>query len=153
MNEKYHIDVTPEEDTLYRDNPRNKKDPQNFSLFKNPIFWIVVCVHLGVFSVFAIDVSPKKDTIDVQTPIVKSTPTPNPTPLQTPLPEPVSPINQVTPIVPNKTNNLTKEYVIKQGDTIHSIAKKYKLNYDRLLKMNNIQDPNKIIIGQKLKFL
>jgi len=151
MIEKYHIDVTPEEDSLFQDKPRNKKESQNFSLFKNWIFWIVVCVHFGIFSVFAIAEAPKKDTNNTQTSSEKNTPTPTPSPSPTP-PQQITQVNTIQ-APPNKTNNLTKEYVIKHGDTIHSIAKKYKLNYERLLKINNIQDPNKIIVGQKLKFL
>lgn len=47
----------------------------------------------------------------------------------------------------------TKEYVVKQGDSVYSISKKYKLSVDRLIKLNNIKDVNKIQIGQTLKFM
>jgi LysM repeat protein len=51
------------------------------------------------------------------------------------------------------SNDLTKNYTIKNGDTIFSIAKKYKLDYDRLIKINGIKDPNKIKTGETLKFM
>ena len=47
----------------------------------------------------------------------------------------------------------TQIYQVKQGDTINSIAKKYRLVTERLMKINNIKDPNKIYVGQTLKFL
>jgi len=47
----------------------------------------------------------------------------------------------------------TQTYQVKQGDTINSIAKKYRLVTERLMKINNIKDPNKIYVGQTLKFL
>ena len=51
------------------------------------------------------------------------------------------------------TRQFVKEYTIKQGDTITTIAKKYKLSTERLIKINNIKDVNKIQVGQKLKFM
>jgi LysM repeat protein len=42
-------------------------------------------------------------------------------------------------------------YVIQRGDTPASIAKKLKVNSADLLKANNIDDPRKLQIGQKLQ--
>jgi LysM repeat protein len=66
-------------------------------------------------------------------------------------PKPIEPPNQAT----NKINTpkMTKEYVVKQGDTLNGIAKKYRLNTQRLIKLNNIQDINKVTVGQVLKFM
>jgi LysM repeat protein len=44
-----------------------------------------------------------------------------------------------------------KYYVIQRGDTPASIAKKLKVNSADLLKVNNIDDPKKLQIGQRLQ--
>ena len=43
-----------------------------------------------------------------------------------------------------------KTYVVKKGDNPVSIAKKLKVPYDDLMELNNIEDPRKLRIGQKL---
>lgn len=50
----------------------------------------------------------------------------------------------------NITNNSARTYVVKKGDTLSSIAKKYNTTYQKIAKDNNISDPNKIYVGQKL---
>ncbi len=42
-------------------------------------------------------------------------------------------------------------YTVKKGDTIYSISKKYDVDQDQLMNKNNINDPTKLQIGQKLK--
>ena len=42
-------------------------------------------------------------------------------------------------------------YVVKKGDTLSKIAQKYNTTYQALAKLNNIKDPDKIYVGQKLK--
>jgi LysM repeat protein len=49
--------------------------------------------------------------------------------------------------------NYTKTYIVKKGDTIGAIARKYHLVTRRLLKLNNIKDEDKIKEGQTLRFL
>jgi N-acetylmuramoyl-L-alanine amidase len=49
------------------------------------------------------------------------------------------------------TSELEKYYVIQRGDTPASIAKKLKVNSADLLKVNNIEDPKKLQIGQRLQ--
>ncbi len=44
----------------------------------------------------------------------------------------------------------TKVYYVQQGDSPARIAKKFKVSYASLLKTNNIDDPKKLQIGQKL---
>ena len=44
----------------------------------------------------------------------------------------------------------TKTYIVKKGDTLSSIAKKYGTNYQKIAKDNGIANPNKIYVGQKL---
>ena len=57
--------------------------------------------------------------------------------------------------VQNKVNELMnkptyKTYTVKAGDTLGGIAKKYGTTYQKIAKDNNIKDPNKIYVGQKL---
>lgn len=42
-------------------------------------------------------------------------------------------------------------YVVAKGDNPYTIAKKLHVSYNELIKVNNIEDPTKIQIGQKLK--
>lgn len=42
-------------------------------------------------------------------------------------------------------------YVVKSGDTLSSIAGKYGTTYQVLAKYNNISNPNRISVGQKIK--
>ncbi len=43
-----------------------------------------------------------------------------------------------------------KVYVVQHGDSPAGIAKKFKVSFASLLKTNNIEDPKKLQIGQKL---
>jgi LysM repeat protein len=43
-----------------------------------------------------------------------------------------------------------RSYVVQRGDSPAGIAKKFKVTYADLLKANNIEDPKKLQIGQKL---
>ena len=42
-------------------------------------------------------------------------------------------------------------YTVKSGDTLSGIASKYGTSYTKLAKMNNISNPNKIYVGQKIR--
>jgi LysM repeat protein len=42
-------------------------------------------------------------------------------------------------------------YVVKSGDTLGGIAKRYGTTYQHLAEINGIPNPNKIGIGQKIK--
>ena len=42
-------------------------------------------------------------------------------------------------------------YTVKKGDTLTSIAKKYKTTVKQLVAWNNIKNPNLIRVGQKLR--
>ena len=42
-------------------------------------------------------------------------------------------------------------YVVASGDNPYTIAKKLHVSYNALLTLNDIKDPTKIQIGQKLK--
>ena len=42
-------------------------------------------------------------------------------------------------------------YTVKKGDTLSSIAAKYKTTYQKIARDNNIKNPNRIYVGQVLK--
>ncbi len=48
----------------------------------------------------------------------------------------------------SKTSQTT--YIIKKGDTLTSIAKRYNTTYQKIASDNGISNPNKIYVGQKL---
>ena len=55
----------------------------------------------------------------------------------------------------NQKSNTNKSssqitYVVKAGDTLSGIAKRYKTTYQRLAQVNNISNPNLIRVGQKI---
>ena len=41
-------------------------------------------------------------------------------------------------------------YVVKPGDSVWKIAKKYKTSMDNIIKTNNLENPDLIDIGQKI---
>ena len=159
----YHIDTTQEEDNLFKDLPSEtkKSTPLKQGGFAK-IFYTVFGIHLigaGLVSLstFSANADTTKETNKAPevAPIAESSPTPVPTP--TPVPAPVVVDKPATKAPVQQTNkpvkkDKAKSYVVKKGDTIHSIVKKYKLSSARLIKINNIKDTNKIIVGQVLKF-
>lgn len=55
---------------------------------------------------------------------------------------------------PTKTTSASgsdNTYVVKEGDTLLAIANKLDVDYKEFLKLNNIDDPSKLQIGQVLK--
>lgn len=55
-----------------------------------------------------------------------------------------------TPTTP-ATSTTEEIYVVKSGDTLSDIAKKYGTTYQKLAAYNNISNPNVITVGQKIK--
>lgn len=93
---------------------------------------------------------------DQPKPATKLEATPTPTPVATPSPSPKPKVVTKIPekINPNYPNpKFTTEYVVKKGDTFYKIVKVYGLNAEKLKKLNNIKDENKLMLGQKLKFM
>ena len=41
-------------------------------------------------------------------------------------------------------------YVVKPGDTLGALAKKYNCTIEQLCRWNNIRNPDQIMVGQKL---
>ena len=58
-------------------------------------------------------------------------------------------VGQILKIGKNISSNEYKEYIVKRGDTLYSIAKKFNMSVDELKKLNNLTN-NIISIGQKL---
>lgn len=56
----------------------------------------------------------------------------------------------VNKIMAGKISSITY-YTVKSGDTLTSIAKKYKTTVAKLVSLNGIKNPNRINIGQKLR--
>jgi len=54
---------------------------------------------------------------------------------------------------PKPNEKYTKHYVVRVGDTFNGIVRRYKLNPDKLKKINNIKDENKLVVGQVLKLM
>lgn len=50
----------------------------------------------------------------------------------------------------NSSNN-GQVYTVKSGDTLSGIASKYNTTYTHLANINDITDPNKIYVGQRIK--
>ena len=67
---------------------------------------------------------------------------------------PATPSEVVTPKVeevkPPVAEVATKTYVVQAGDSLGSIASRFKVPAKDLVKLNNITNPNKIRVGQKL---
>jgi len=57
----------------------------------------------------------------------------------------------VAPTTASPSTNGMTEYTVAKGDNPYKIAKKFKITPSDLMKVNNITDPKKIQIGQKLK--
>jgi LysM repeat protein len=75
---------------------------------------------------------------------------------QNPPPAPSSPLPLVATSSQDETSKAPaqealKDYTIVKGDNPYKLAKKFHVSYEELMKMNNITDPRKIQIGQKLK--
>ncbi len=52
---------------------------------------------------------------------------------------------------PVPVTSAAMEYTIVKGDNPYKIAKRFHVPYDQLIKFNNITDPRKMQIGQKIK--
>jgi LysM repeat protein len=173
---QYHIDVTPEEDNLFRehtDQPNKIKTALSKLMQPklNTALIVVAGLHVAVvLAIFGFTNSSnasehqisqkdgnktetipealKKNDEEFLTKEVAATPQPTPPPVeQQHNPPPTQPMKA------KPAKQYTAKYVVKTGDTVYSISRKYKLNVDRLIKINDIKDPNKIVIGQTLKFM
>jgi LysM repeat protein len=82
----------------------------------------------------------------------------NPTPSVVAKPEPQQPVAaapkpaapEPKPVAKAEPSSSGQSYVVARGDNPYSIAKKFKVTQDALMKANKIDDPRKLQIGQKL---
>ena len=131
-------------------------------------FWLVLAIHLfggvGLLSLTGgtktANAEDKKFLESKESQFVgveQPTPTPTPEPVKEEPPPKHSPKDnwpkgKPKVVYPAKPI-ITKEYVVKKGDTLYAISKRYKLSFEKLKEINKIKDPQKIFVGQKLKFL
>jgi LysM repeat protein len=54
------------------------------------------------------------------------------------------------PLKKSKRSKQEQTYVVKQGDTLYSIAKKFKLTVDKIVTLNSLNSTD-LAIGQQLK--
>lgn len=67
-----------------------------------------------------------------------------------------APATAATPTAPapqpvTATGGGTFDYTIVAGDTLASIAARFDVTQDEIVKLNNLTDPNKLVLGQVLK--
>ena len=58
---------------------------------------------------------------------------------------------ETAPTVAATANTATRSYTVVKGDTPTSIAKKFNMTSTELLKLNKLDDPKKMQVGQTLK--
>jgi nucleoid-associated protein YgaU len=63
----------------------------------------------------------------------------------------VAVVPAVQPVAAVAVDSAAKTYTVVKGDNPVAIAKKMGVNYDEMLKINGIEDPRKLQIGQVLK--
>src|SRR5690554_3740638 len=62
--------------------------------------------------------------------------------------------NDFLDMIESKSEELSNEdgvYIVKSGDTLSGIAKRYDTSVSELVRLNNIANPNLIRVGQKIK--
>ena len=64
---------------------------------------------------------------------------------------PAKPVEHKQPDTAAKPIESGQVYTVAKGDNPVAIAKRFHVNYDELLKLNKIDDPKKLQIGQKLQ--
>ena len=58
---------------------------------------------------------------------------------------------ETAPPKQSEQSNVAKIHVVKAGETLSGIAKKYNTTVEALVKKNAIKNKNKIYVGQRLK--
>ena len=64
---------------------------------------------------------------------------------------PASPVAVQAPTSPADAESRTPTYTVKRGDTLFQIALDHGLDYKELAAWNNLENPNKILVGQVLR--
>jgi LysM repeat protein len=97
-----------------------------------------------------------RSNADVVKPVARATPKPVAEvvakPAETPhrklAEDPVKPPVKETAVA---VKDSARSYTVVKGDKLVTIAKKFHVSYDELSKINKIEDPKKLKIGQKLR--
>lgn len=129
------------------------------STLKDPLpghLWRLA-VALGLVSVAVITLGQNFQTIPTQTEALSNTDTPSPTATVTFTPHTVKtrvgliPTVTSTPRPPTPTPTPQPIYYeVEEGDVAVSIADRYNIGVETLLKVNNVDDPTLLQIGQEL---
>ena len=88
--------------------------------------------------------SPTTISVDVATPTPGIAPPSSPTVAA----QDVSPTPPASPTKPGSSETVT--YTIQSGDTLYSIAQRYGMTLDEIMKLNNITDSSSLTVGQVL---
>ncbi|MCK9588267.1 MAG: LysM peptidoglycan-binding domain-containing protein [Terrimicrobiaceae bacterium] len=94
--------------------------------------------------------APVAKSPEVKPPAAHQAPEVKPAPVVKAAEPPSKPAANELPKAAAKPAASGKTYTVVKGDNPYSIAKKMKVSYSALIKTNNIQDPTKLQIGQKL---
>lgn len=62
----------------------------------------------------------------------------------------IEPIKEEPIKIKDKKNDLSKIYIVKKGDSIYKIARKYKLDPNKVLRLNKLNEKAIINVGQKI---
>lgn len=120
---------------MSEDKPALPKDPARKKNVQNFIFWTVIVVLLGASGYL----------------LVKAFGGSNPVKKEEQKQEEVQKEEQKTENTEETTPEVAgTKYVVKDGDTLYSIAIANGVTMDALQKTNNLDDPNKLKIGQEL---
>lgn len=60
---------------------------------------------------------------------------------------------QCAPDIGHKESGSPAVHIVQKGDTLYNIASRYGFNYHELARLNDIQDPGSISIGQEIRLL
>ena len=90
---------------------------------------------------------PKPPTTAAAKPEAPKSPAVAATPPPKPVAQSAAPVKEEVPATPTNGNT----YTVAKGDNPYSIAKKLHVSYNELIAINEIKDPTRVRIGQKLK--
>jgi nucleoid-associated protein YgaU len=146
MEKHYHIDVTPEEDALFRDAVVYKNNSPMSRLLTNSTFWVVVGIHMLILSAVTLTASSTKKYEPEMTAreITED--------MSGSLIQPLAKCTKSEPVRSQKTQRM-QTYIVQKGDTLYSISRKCKVSCKQLIKTNKIKTPDKIFVGQTIKIL
>lgn len=95
---------------------------------------------------------PSATSSPTATPTPPPTPTPSPSPTPTVTPTPSSSAPDAPTAVPTVAPTpAPQQYVVQEGDTLAAIAQQFGTTVSALQALNDIEDPNEIVIGQVLR--